>query len=50
MWDQGLIQPAVFDKEYNGLESVVTAMKDLSERKVWSKAVVRLEVRGTSKL
>ena len=43
MWEKGLFKPTVFDKEYRGLESVVTAMKDLSERKVWGKAVIRMD-------
>jgi hypothetical protein len=38
MWEKGLLKPAVFEKEYKGLESVVTTMKDLSARKVWGKA------------
>ncbi|RFU23646.1 hypothetical protein B7463_g12691, partial [Scytalidium lignicola] len=41
--DRGLIKPTVFDKKYKGLESVVIAMRDLSERKVWGKAVITLE-------
>lgn len=43
MFDQGLIKPTVYDAEYNGLESTVTAMKDLASRKVWGKAVIRVD-------
>jgi len=50
MWEKGLLKPAVFEKEYHGLESVVTAMKDLRERKVWGKAVIRMESKEKSKL
>ncbi|TVY68837.1 Quinone oxidoreductase-like protein, partial [Lachnellula suecica] len=50
MIEKGLLKPAVFEKEYVGLESVVTAMKDLSSRKVWGKAVIRLEPKENSKL
>jgi len=42
MWEKGLLKPTVFDKEYIGLESVGTAMRDLRERKVWGKAVIRM--------
>lgn len=37
---KGLVKPTMFEKEYRGLESVVTAMKDLATRKVWGKAVI----------
>lgn len=43
MWEKGLLKPMLFDREYRGLESVVSAMKDLSQRKVWGKAVVLVE-------
>jgi NADPH:quinone reductase len=46
MWENGLLKPTVFEKEYKGLDSVVTAMKDLSERKVWGKAVVLVDSEG----
>ncbi len=42
LWKKGLLRPSVYDKKYNGLESVVTAMKDLADRKVWGKAVIRI--------
>jgi NADPH:quinone reductase len=42
LWGNGL-KPTVFEREYKGLEDVVIAMKDLSKRKVWGKAVVRLD-------
>jgi NADPH:quinone reductase len=40
LWEKGFLKPTVFEKEYRGLESAVDAMKDLSARKVWGKAVV----------
>jgi NADPH2:quinone reductase len=40
LWEKGLLKPTVFEKKYRELESVVDAMKDLSERKVWGKAVI----------
>jgi len=43
MWENGLLKPTVFEREYKGLEDVVIAMKDLSKRKVWGKAVIRLD-------
>ncbi|KAH8752658.1 quinone oxidoreductase [Hyaloscypha sp. PMI_1271] len=43
MWEDGLLGPTVFDRSYRGLESVVSAMKDLQARYVWGKAVVLLE-------
>lgn len=44
------VKPIVFDKQYRGLESVKEAMVDLSERKVWGKAIVSVshEHEGTS--
>jgi NADPH2:quinone reductase len=39
MWEDGLLRPTVFDRSYRGLESVVSAMKDLQARYVWGKAV-----------
>jgi NADPH2:quinone reductase len=36
--------PTVYDGKYKGLESVAVAMKDLSARKVWGKAVVSIDV------
>ena len=43
MWQNGLLKPTVFNGEYKGLDSVVTAMKDLSARKVWGKAVILMD-------
>ena len=43
MWEDGLLRPTVFDRSYRGLESVVSAMKDLQARYVWGKAVVLLD-------
>ncbi|KAL3418530.1 zeta-crystallin [Phlyctema vagabunda] len=40
MLEQHLIEPTIFDKKYYGLESVVPALVDLAERRVWGKAVV----------
>ena len=48
MWQNGLLKPTVFRTEYKGLESVVDAMKDLSTRKVWGKAVILMESRFNS--
>jgi NADPH2:quinone reductase len=42
MWEKDLLKPTIFDRAYKGLESVVPAMKDLSSRKVWGKAVIVL--------
>ncbi|KAG9236455.1 quinone oxidoreductase [Amylocarpus encephaloides] len=39
----GKVKPVVFDRQYKGLESVVPALKDLSERKVWGKAVIQAD-------
>lgn len=50
MIEKGMIKPTVFEKEYRGLESVKVALRDLSERRVWGKAVVVLEEAKTSKL
>jgi len=43
MIDQGLLKPTVYEREYIGLTSVSTALQDLSDRKIWGKAVVRIE-------
>lgn len=43
MWENGLLSPTIFNRNYRGLESVVNAMKDLQARKVLGKAVVLLE-------
>ena len=43
LWENRLLKPTVFEREYKGLEDVVIAMKDLSKRKVWGKAVIRLD-------
>jgi NADPH:quinone reductase len=43
MWEDGLLRPTVFDQSYRGLESVVSAMKDLQARQIWGKAVVLLD-------
>ncbi|KAJ8070124.1 hypothetical protein OCU04_000517 [Sclerotinia nivalis] len=43
MLKTGLVKPIVFGHKYNGLESVVKALEDLSARKVWGKEVVMVE-------
>lgn len=43
MWEKGLLRPAIYDTEYTGLESAVQAMKDLASRKIWGKAVIRMD-------
>ncbi len=43
MWEKRLLRPTVYDKEYRELQGVVPAMKDLASRKVWGKAVIRIE-------
>lgn len=43
LWERGGLRPTVFDLEYRGLESVVLAMNDLSDRRVWGKAVVTVD-------
>jgi NADPH2:quinone reductase len=50
MIENGLIKPTIYDKQYIGLESVVDAMSDLSERKVWGKAVIRIKHDGRPRL
>ena len=50
MCQDGLLRPTVYETEYIGLESVVPAMKDLASRKVWGKAVIRLDDDGRAKL
>ncbi|KAI9876383.1 MAG: hypothetical protein M1830_006642 [Pleopsidium flavum] len=39
---QGFVKPVVFEETYSGLEDVPRAMRDLADRKVWGKAVVRI--------
>lgn len=41
---KGLLKPTAFEHRYDGLYSVVTAMKDLSQRKVWGKAVIDIDL------
>lgn len=40
--ESGKIKPVIFDNDYQGLESVKDALRDLSERKVWGKAVISI--------
>ena len=42
---KGRLRPAVFNREYSGLESVVDALGDLSRREVWGKAVIRIGIK-----
>ncbi|KAK6064640.1 zeta-crystallin [Seiridium cupressi] len=37
------IKPTIYDATYPGLESVPQALEDISSRRVWGKAVIRLE-------
>lgn len=41
--ENGQLKPTVFGCDYQGLDSVAPAMKALGERKVWGKAVIRLD-------
>lgn len=50
MCEKGLLRPTIYDKEYTGLESVVPAMRDLASRKVWGKAVIRIDQEERAKL
>jgi len=45
MLDQGLLKPTLYERQYIGLGSVSTALQDLSNRKVWGKAVIRIDDR-----
>ena len=36
------LDPAVFDKVYDGLEYVSEGLDDLEKRKTWGKAIVRV--------
>jgi NADPH:quinone reductase len=38
--ETGKIKPVIYGKPYSGLESVPQALKDISQRKTWGKAVV----------
>ena len=42
MIKKGILVPAVYDKVYQGLESIPEGLKDLEMRKTWGKAVVRV--------
>jgi NADPH:quinone reductase len=41
--DSNKIRPAVFDRAYQGLDSVPRALHDIATRKVWGKAVVQVD-------
>jgi len=40
MIKDGVIQPVIYDEQYEGLESVPRALADSAARKIWGKAVV----------
>lgn len=44
---QGRLRPAVFDRVYEGLDDLTTGLTDLSTRKTWGKAVLRLRRDGS---
>ncbi|KAI1259234.1 zeta-crystallin [Xylariaceae sp. FL1019] len=39
----GAIKATVFDKRYEGLESVPAALADIASRKIWGKAVIQVD-------
>ncbi|OAA62783.1 quinone oxidoreductase [Niveomyces insectorum RCEF 264] len=39
----GSVQPVVYDRAYRGLDAVKTALQDITDRKVWGKAVVLVD-------
>lgn len=39
----GKIKPVVFEEKYMGLQSVPRALKDIAARKIWGKAVIRVD-------
>ncbi|KAL1961121.1 hypothetical protein VTO42DRAFT_3066 [Malbranchea cinnamomea] len=41
--ESGLIKPIVYEKKYDGLEGVRTAMEDLQARKIYGKAVIDIK-------
>lgn len=42
MFAEKKVQPTIYNKQYKGLESLAEALQDLSQRKTWGKAVVRV--------
>lgn len=48
--EKGVLKPTTYDYEYRGLSDVVLAMRDLSSRNVWGKAVVSLESNSKPRL
>lgn len=48
--DRNVLEPTVYDYEYVGLESVNEALQHLSGRKVWGKAVIRVDDEQKSRL
>lgn len=42
MFEQKRIKPTVFEKIYKGLEALPEGLEDLSQRRTWGKAVVRI--------
>jgi NADPH2:quinone reductase len=43
MVEKGTFKPTRFEKEYKGLESIPEALSDIASRKVWGKAVIRVD-------
>ncbi|KAH8594736.1 zeta-crystallin [Bisporella sp. PMI_857] len=41
--ERGHLRPTVFERDYRGLANVVDALQDLSQRRVWGKAVIRID-------
>jgi NADPH:quinone reductase-like Zn-dependent oxidoreductase len=41
--ESGRIRPSLYDQEYAGLETVSRALNDIASRKVWGKAVIRVD-------
>jgi len=44
----GKLKPILFDKEYNGLETVSQGLQDLEGRLTWGKGVIRIRDEGSS--
>lgn len=40
LFERRLVKAVVFDRRYNGLESVPEAMNDMAARKVFGKAII----------
>lgn len=46
--DEGKLRPAVFERIYNGLEELPQGLDDLSKRRTWGKAVLRIQPKAKS--